>query len=197
MLFRAASLEFGVHVGRICLVFQLFSAGMFISTTAFLPSSWAMYMLCTACAAWWIQKYEFAIFTTALGSLLGIKYVYFLILRYIYNFHKYVIGWPFAALLAVPIAVDMLFIKKLYRTFVQWSLISALAVLIPMIIIDTMLFGKIVIAPWNIIKYNIFGGAGPNLYGTEPFSYYLVNGFLNFNFVWVSNFLRCINTSLI
>ncbi|KAK9696634.1 Alg9-like mannosyltransferase family [Popillia japonica] len=162
--YKAVCREFGVHVGRMCLAFQLFAAGMFISSTAFLPSSFAMYMLCTACAAWWTEKYEFAIFATALGSLLG---------------------WPFAALLGVPIALDMLFVKKLYRTFLQWSAISAIAILVPMVIIDSMHFGKLVIAPWNIVKYNILGGAGPNLYGTEPFSYYLVNGFLNFNFVWV------------
>ncbi|KAJ8972591.1 hypothetical protein NQ317_002317 [Molorchus minor] len=103
-------------------------------------------------------------FFTALGSLLG---------------------WPFAALLGVPIAFDMLFRKKLYTDFVAWSAISALVILLPIVIIDSMIYGCITVAPFNIVKYNIFGGAGPNLYGTEPFSYYLINGFLNFNFVWV------------
>ena len=37
--------------------------------------------------------------------------------------------------------------------------------------------------PWNIVKYNIFGGVsrGPDLYGTEPWYYYLFNLLLNFN----------------
>lgn len=55
-----------------------------------------------------------------------------------------------------------------------------------MVAIDSMHYGRLVIAPFNIVKYNVFGGAGPNLYGTEPLSYYLINGFLNFNFIWVS-----------
>lgn len=80
----------------------------------------------------------------------------------------------------------MLFIRKLYKDFVQWSAISAAVVLIPTVAMDTMHYGKLVIAPFNIVKYNVLGGAGPNLYGTEPFSFYFINGFLNFNIVWVS-----------
>ncbi len=39
--------------------------------------------------------------------------------------------------------------------------------------------------PWNIISYNIFGGAqrGPELYGTEPPTFYFQNLLLNFNIV--------------
>uniref|UniRef100_A0A1Y1MX13 Mannosyltransferase n=2 Tax=Photinus pyralis TaxID=7054 RepID=A0A1Y1MX13_PHOPY len=162
--YKAVCREFGVHVGRLCLAFQIFSAGMFISSTAFLPSSWAMYGFASACAAWWQQKYALAVFMTALGSLLG---------------------WPFAALLGIPIAIDMIIMKKLYQDFIQWSVISAVVILGPMVMIDTNYFGKLVIAPWNIVKYNIFGGGGPNLYGTEPFSFYITNGFLNFNIVWI------------
>lgn len=54
-----------------------------------------------------------------------------------------------------------------------------------MILIDSSHYGVTVIAPWNIVKYNVFGGAGPNLYGTEPWSFYFINGFLNFNIIWV------------
>lgn len=48
-----------------------------------------------------------------------------------------------------------------------------------------MAYGKLVVTPWNIIKYNIFGGAerGPDLYGSEPFSFYFSNLLLNFNIV--------------
>lgn len=98
----------------------------------------------------------------------------------------YFSGWPFAAVLSVPIAVDMLFFKKMYRDFVQWAIVSAAVVLVPMTILDSLQYGRFVVAPWNIVKYNVFGGAGPNLYGTEPLSFYFINGFLNFNIIWVS-----------
>lgn len=46
---------------------------MFISSTAFLPSTFAMYTTAAACAAWWQQSYPLAVFFTALGSLLGMN----------------------------------------------------------------------------------------------------------------------------
>ncbi|KAK9879809.1 hypothetical protein WA026_006868 [Henosepilachna vigintioctopunctata] len=162
--YKAICREFGIHIGRICLAFLLFAPGMFISSTAFLPSSFAMYMFMGACSAWWMQNYNLAVFFTALGSLLG---------------------WPFAALLGIPIAYDMLINQKLYKDFLIWSGISATVILIPMAIIDSFYYGRLVIAPFNIVKYNVLGGAGPELYGTEPFSFYFINGFLNFNFIWL------------
>lgn len=55
---------------------------------------------------------------------------------------------------------------------------------IPVVGIDSLAYGKPTIVPWNIIKYNIFSaasGKGPELYGTEPWSYYFANLVLNFN----------------
>ena len=34
-----------------------------------------------------------------------------------------------------------------------------------------------------------FSDHGPDLYGTEPWTYYLFNGFLNFNFVFIAGLL--------
>lgn len=35
--------------------------------------------------------------------------------------------------------------------------------------------------------YNVFGGKGrgPDIYGTEPWNFYVINGFLNFNFLFI------------
>lgn len=57
-----------------------------------------------------------------------------------------------------------------------------------MIAIDSFAYGKIAIVPWNIVKYNIFSsrsGRGPELYGTEPWTFYILNLVLNFNGVWL------------
>lgn len=56
-------------------------------------------------------------------------------------------------------------------------------------VLDTNMYGKLVIAPWNIVKYNIFSSKGPDLYGTEPWTYYLVNGTLNFNLIFIASLL--------
>ena len=36
----------------------------------------------------------------------------------------------------------------------------------------------------NIVLYNVFTSHGPDLYGTEPWTYYLFNGVLNFNIMF-------------
>lgn len=94
-------------------------------------------------------------------------------------------GWPFAALVGVPICLDALILQKKYRLFAFWTAVSGATILLPTIAIDSSYFGKLVIAPLNLIMYNVFSSHGPNLYGTEPWTYYFVNGFLNFNIVWV------------
>lgn len=50
---------------------------------------------------------------------------------------------------------------------------------------DSSYYGKPTNAPLNIVWYNVFTGHGPDLYGTEPWHFYLVNGFLNFNVAFV------------
>jgi alpha-1,2-mannosyltransferase len=51
--------------------------------------------------------------------------------------------------------------------------------------IDSLFYGRLTITPWNIVKYNVFPDTarGPNLYGTEPWSFYLLNLTLNFNVI--------------
>lgn len=156
--------EFGVQIGRIVLIFQLFSAGMFTAAASFLPSTFSMYCSCASLAAWWHQSYPLAIFFVALSTLLG---------------------WPFAAVLSLPLCYDVLIVQKKWRLFGFWAAVSGASVLLPMVFIDSDYFGRIVVAPFNIVAYNVFTSHGPNLYGTESWTFYFINGFLNYNIVWV------------
>ena len=50
---------------------------------------------------------------------------------------------------------------------------------------------------WNIIKYNVLGeGGGPELYGTEPWTFYFRNLTLNFN-IWFILALLCLPLFLV
>ena len=62
-------------------------------------------------------------------------------------------------------------------------LATAFFVQIPVIAIDSLAYGKLVVVSWNIVRYNIFSGSerGPDLYGTAPWNFYLNNLVLNFN----------------
>jgi hypothetical protein len=89
--YQGVARELGPNVGRLTLGFLVLSAGMFISSTAFLPSSTSMFLVMLSHGAWFNQSYALAIFATALSSFLS---------------------WPFAALLGVPIAMDVLLRQK-------------------------------------------------------------------------------------
>jgi len=54
---------------------------------------------------------------------------------------------------------------------------------IPIVAIDSYFYGKFTAVFWNIVKYNVFpdSSRGPDLYGTEPWYFYLLNLSLNFN----------------
>lgn len=69
--------------------------------------------------------------------------------------------------------------------FITGSLISAFTILVPSILVDSYFYGRLVLAPLNIVLYNVFSEHGPDLYGTSPWTYYFLNGFLNFNFVFI------------
>nr|CAD7442255.1 unnamed protein product [Timema bartmani] len=166
--YKSVCQEFGVQVGRLMLAFMVFSAGLFVASTAFIPSTFSMYMCLLSIGAWYQRRYELAIFTTALSTYLS---------------------WPFAALLGVPIALDMLVRRKQFSKFFQWGAISTAVILLPMVLIDSSYYNRFVVAPFNILYYNVFTSHGPNLYGTEPWTFYFINGFLNFNFVFVAALL--------
>jgi alpha-1,2-mannosyltransferase len=108
-----------------------------------------------------------------------------------------IVGWPFALALAIPFIFEELFVYGADivtpEARASWftnrvtrligSGVVALLIFIPVIGIDSLAYGKLAVVPWNIVHYNIFGGAerGPELYGTEPWDFYIRNLILNFN----------------
>ncbi|GAA5967449.1 hypothetical protein JCM11641_000549 [Rhodosporidiobolus odoratus] len=181
--YRAVAVHISSHVGRYVLWIQMFSAGMWSASTAFLPSTFAMYFVTLGAAAsltpvqsgW--KRIAFAVSAYAIAGI---------------------VGWPFAVLLGVPLVLEQLFVRGTAERVGQgqtalWAsrrargLFIALAVgssiAIPVVFVDSLAYRKFAVVPLNIIKYNLFpsAGAGPELYGTEPWYFYLLNGLLNFN----------------
>uniref|UniRef100_A0A915E6S3 Mannosyltransferase n=1 Tax=Ditylenchus dipsaci TaxID=166011 RepID=A0A915E6S3_9BILA len=161
-LYESVSQRLGNRVALLYMIFNMFSIGMFNASCAFLPSSFSMIMNAFAMAAYLQEKWFWAIFCTCVSAL---------------------VGWPFAAVLGLPIALEMLVFraKRLGLRFILFSMASAAIVLPALYFVDSFYYGKPVIAPLNIVLYNIFSDHGPDLYGVEPISYYLKNLFLNWN----------------
>ena len=53
--------------------------------------------------------------------------------------------------------------------------------------VDSHHYGKLVIAPLNIVLYNVFSSHGANLYGSEPWTFYFLNLALNFNIALIAS----------
>ena len=160
---RAVGAAFGRDVGATTLAFLLTAAGLFHASVAFLPSTFAMHCFLLSTAAWVQPKpdYAGAIFGVAAAALLG---------------------WPFAALLGAPLALDALATTGLLA-FVLRSAAAAAALLGPAALVDSWLYGRLVIAPLNILLYNRSAatGSGSQLYGVEAWHFYLQNLALNLN----------------
>lgn len=59
-----------------------------------------------------------------------------------------------------------------------------------MVAIDSMAYRRLQVVPINIVTYNVFSGEGrgPNIFGTEPWWYYILNLALYFNIAVVAAF---------
>ncbi|KAF8537583.1 Alg9-like mannosyltransferase family-domain-containing protein [Trichophaea hybrida] len=171
-LYAAVSININRRVGILYLITTIASAGMFHAATAFLPSTFAMYMTMLGMTAFIDRRRGFrtaeGVFWFALGGLLG---------------------WPFSMAMCIPHIAEELFMAA-----VSWGAlptvyrlvkggIASLVLLVGIVGIDYYAYQKLEIVPLNIVLYNVFSGPGkgPNIYGTEPWWFYLANLTLNFN----------------
>jgi alpha-1,2-mannosyltransferase len=162
--------------GRVAMLYLLITAtspGMYHASIAYLPSSFAMYFVILGMAAFldWRGGLRTAqgIWCFGVGACLG---------------------WPFAVILAAPFLIEELLLASLSdqqgrQKLVQRVLdgcVRAGLVLASQVVIDCFFYNKFELVPLNIVKYNVFSNKGPDLYGTEPWHFYLRNLFLNFHF---------------
>lgn len=92
-------------------------------------------------------------------------------------------GWPFALALGIPYGLYALFTSKYVVRLIANCVVALIIILGIIAGIDSYFYSRFVIVPLNIVLYNVFGGEGegPEIFGTEPFSYYILNLLLNFN----------------
>lgn len=148
------------QVGALLFAGLATSPGMFRASVELLPSSFSMICVMGSFVAWISGAYGIAVIFIALASLLG---------------------WIFASVMGIPLAVDLLLRRGGFAKLVWYALTSGTFILVFMTLIDSWHFGKLVSAPLNHVLYNVFPkpGAGSHLYGEEPPSFYVINLFLN------------------
>eukprot|EP00761_Pharyngomonas_kirbyi_P009380 gb/GECH01009396.1/.p1 GENE.gb/GECH01009396.1/~~gb/GECH01009396.1/.p1 ORF type:complete len:596 (+),score=88.29 gb/GECH01009396.1/:1-1788(+) len=165
----SVSVKFEKTIGWITCTFLLLSPGMSLASISFVPSSFSMYFLMLAYVGWLLYSSNIisptscrnlAIFAAALGAILG---------------------WPFSALCAVPLAIFVLVNFKFIPSFIV-AFGSVVIISIPIFIMDYFYYGQPIFTPLNLVLYNSrYSEGGSALYGVEPWTYYFKNSILNFN----------------
>lgn len=151
--------KFNRQIAAVTMILMLPSTGLMVASTSFLPSSFSMYCVLLFFGAWMREDEATCGVAMAINATLG---------------------WPFASALSLPVLLGT---KRKFK-LIKYGIIGTIIFGIPTVLIDSKMYGKLVLAPVNIILYNIFAsGRGPDLYGTEPWTYYPLNLFLNFNLI--------------
>jgi len=138
------------------------SAGFFHASGALLPSATVMQCLMLSIAGYFRNHPLRAAFWAAWAILLT--------------------GWPFGAVLFLPVALGvlgMLLRRRHYRSVGTVAVMASCMVLLGACV-DRVGYGAWRATTWNVFTYNASSG-GDQLYGVEPFSYYTKNLLLNFN----------------
>jgi alpha-1,2-mannosyltransferase len=150
------------HVAKLYLVFAVFSSGMFVSSNAFLPSSLAMVAMTLSAAGILEGNSRMVIWSAVVGCTWG---------------------WIVAGLGFAPYALWVLVAgwfgagrTSIVRSFGDLCLALIMA-LVPIVACDRWYYGTWTSSLVNFLKYNVKGGGKSDLYGVEPASFYLRNGF--------------------
>ena len=176
-LFNNIKQHIGSRVASWFLLFTSIAPGMSHAGVALLPSSFAMQ--CNTLAI----SYGISAFS---GD--GIADFVIAILLFVTGG---LIGWPFALALGLTFGLYTLFNIKLWKDGKMLIIIggcaSGTALILAVVgVVNSYLYCKYLLVPLNIVLYNVFGGEGegPEIFGVEPFSYYILNLLLNFNVVF-------------
>jgi alpha-1,2-mannosyltransferase len=91
--------------------------------------------------------------------------------------------WPFCILMFVPMGVAALFTLGVLSVCAVAAGSIALFLLVPSALDSVLYYQKPVFPVANIVLYNAMGDSNAELYGTEPWYFYVVNLALNLNIV--------------
>lgn len=192
-LFQSVERNFNSYIANWFLFLSTISAGMAHAGVALLPSSFAMnWVTLGTAAALDAIKLEnstsvvcpsvVAIFSFLVGGI---------------------VGWPFALAIGVPFGLFSL--KSRYQTVPLVRIVLSCAALLfvlmaSIIAVDSYYYKRdFLFVPLNIVLYNVFSleGEGPEIFGVEPFSYYVKNLFLNFNVTFVLAYIGLLANPLV
>lgn len=185
MLFHSVRKNISSEVARWFLLVSSVSAGMGHASSALLPSSFAMNWV-TLGTSFALSSFRNVPQDTSWSAVYAIAC--FLVAG--------LVGWPFTLALGLGFGIYTLWYRRLQLLWIFMSCIFFLTILVvTMVIVDSFYYRKgYVFIPINIVLYNVFAteGEGPEIFGVEPFIYYVQNLLLNFNVLFIAAYLATI-----
>ncbi|KXS13524.1 glycosyltransferase family 22 protein [Gonapodya prolifera JEL478] len=173
----AVARHWNARMARYLVAILVFGTGIFISATAFLPSTFAMYTTLMATAASLQPPSTSRTIETVAWYAVGV-----------------ILGWPFSGLGVVPFVVEDVLtdvhrlglpagVAQAVRRLALAGGVVVIGILLPTLLIDSAFYRRPVFASLNLVLYNVFSGPGkgPDVFGTEPWWFYAVNLALNWN----------------
>lgn len=172
-LYTKISRTLNPRIGVLFALIMLTSPGMFHASISYLPSSFSMYTTMLGMAAFmdWRGGVRTAQGIWAIGS-------------------GALLGWPFAAAMIIPFALEEVLLADMSGQLPELTrrtmdgTVRTLLVMGAQGCLDGFFYRKFVSVPFNIVWYNVIAaraGKGPDIYGVEPWHFYLRNLVINFN----------------
>ncbi|XP_016437319.2 alpha-1,2-mannosyltransferase ALG9 [Nicotiana tabacum] len=158
----ALSRKYGKRLASYTLAMLCLASGCFFASTSFLPSSFSMYAMSLSSALFLFNKPAMALSVAATGVILG---------------------WPFSILAFLPLTIYSL-VKRFKSVFLT-GVVTSVILMVLSLLVDYRYYKRWTSSVINLMVYNVLGGGESHLYGTEGPSFYLRNGFNNFNFCFV------------
>ncbi|KAG8386410.1 hypothetical protein BUALT_Bualt03G0145900 [Buddleja alternifolia] len=158
----ALSRKYGKRLASYTLAMLCLASGCFFASTSLLPSSFSMYAMSLSSALFLSEKPAAAVAIAATGVILG---------------------WPFSVLAFLPVTIYSL-VRRFKHAFLS-GIVTSIVLVALSVLVDNFYYGKWTSSLLNLLIYNVLGGGESHLYGTEGPSFYLRNGFNNFNFCFI------------
>merc|ERR1719421_949651 len=162
-LAEATRRTLGQNAGRLVFYALAGQAGLALASSTFLPGTFAAVALAFASA----EVLEGRRRAVAVFAAVGL-----------------VVGWPVAGVAAAPLAAWTALNSAGAGRLVEdasFAVKVAGGILVVATVFDSLLYGRFVSPQLSFLRYNVGGGGQSSLYGTEPFWWYLLNGFLQLN----------------
>lgn len=188
-LYRSVSRNISSKVGCWFLFFTSIAPGMAHAGVALLPSSFAMQcnMMALTNVLSAVTQTNNSVSTSKYCSRHSISAIIWYLIGGI-------VGWPFALALGVTFGLYTLASGRQLISIIRGCILGLVTILVTIVGIDSYFYNKVLLVPLNIVFYNVFGGEGegPEIFGVEPFSYYVLNLLVNFNIVAVLGYIGII-----